>query len=112
MTWAERVGDLATNLALVLINFARIFTLLFRILTEKLDEFITSLGERSEAGLTRTTTPSGNTWIGLPATVLWGIAAVLLRALSIVTVFARQLFAAIDEFFRVLAEGQGPKTSQ
>lgn len=110
MTWAERVGDLATNVALVLINFARIFSLLLRILTERLDEFVTGLGERSEAGLTRTSTPGGNTWIGLPAAVLWGVAAVLLRALSIVTVFARQLFAAIDEFFRVLAEGQGPRT--
>lgn len=110
MTWAERVGDLATNVALVLINFARIFSLLLRILTEKLDEFVTGLGERSESGLMRTATPGGNTWIGLPAAVLWGVAAVLLRALSIVTVFARQLFAAIDEFFRVLAEGQNPRT--
>jgi hypothetical protein len=110
VTWAERVGDLATNMALVLINFARIFSLLLRILSEKLDEFVTGLGERSEAGLTRTATPGGNTWIGLPAAVLWGVAAVVLRALSIVTVFARQLFAAIDEFFRVLAEGQNPRT--
>lgn len=106
MTWAERVGDLATNLALVLINLARIITLAARILAQKLDELVTSLGERSEQGLARTDTPRG-TWVRLPAAVLWGVAAVVLRALSIVTVFLRQGTTAVDEFFRVLAEGEG-----
>ena len=106
MTWADRAGDLATNIALVFINLARIFTLAAKILTEKLDELVTSLGERSEQGLARTDTPGG-AWVRLPAAVLWGVAAVLLRALSIVTVFARQLTTALDEFFRVLAEGEG-----
>ncbi len=111
MTWADRVGDLAMNLALVVINLARIFTLLARILTQKLDEFVTGLGERSEAGLQRTEPPGAAQWVRLPASVLWGVAAVVLRALSIVTVFLRQLTAAIDEFFRVLAEGEGTSSS-
>ena len=109
MTWADRVGDLATNIALVLINLARIFTLAARILAGKLDELVTSLGERSEQGLTRTDAPGG-AWVRLPAAVLWGVAAVVLRALSIVTVFLRQLTTAVDEFFRVLAEGETTPT--
>ena len=105
MTWAERVGDLATNVALVFINLARIFTLLIRILSEKLDSFITGLGERSEVGLRSTDAP-GSTWLSLPAAVLWGVAAVALRFVSIATVFVRQLSVTVDEFFRVLAEGE------
>lgn len=105
MTWAERVGDLGTNIALVVINLARIFTLAAKILTEKVDDLVTSLGERSEQGLTRSDTPAG-TWVRLPAAVLWGIAAVVLRGISIATVFLRQVANAVDEFFRVLAEGE------
>lgn len=106
MTWAERVGDLAASIALVAINLARIFTLLARVLAQKLDDLVVVLGERSEGGLSRTEAP-GASWVRLPAAVLWGIAAIVLRALSIVTVFLRQLTATIDDFFRVLAEGDG-----
>ncbi len=105
MTWAERVGDLATNVALVGINLARIFTLAASILATKVDDLVTSLGERSENGLARTDTAAG-TWVHLPAAVLWGIAAIGLRLISIVTVFVRQLANAADDFFRTLAEGQ------
>jgi hypothetical protein len=108
MTWAERVGDLATNIALVVINLARVFTYLARVLAQKMDELVTSLGERSEQGLGRTRAPRPAVWVQLPSNVLWGVAAVLLRALSIVTVFVRQATSAIDEFFRVLAEGETP----
>ena len=104
MTWAERVGDLATNVALVGINLARIFTLAAKILATKVDELVTSLGERSESGLDRTSAATG-TWVSLPASVLWGIAAIALRLVSIVTVFVRQLTSATDDFFRTLAEG-------
>ena len=105
MTWAERVGDLATNVALVGINLARIFTLAASILATKVDDLVTSLGERSENGLARTDTAAG-TWVRLPAAkVLWGIAAIGLRLISIVTVFVRQLSNAADDFFRTLAEG-------
>ena len=104
MTWAERVGDLATNIALVVINLARIFTLAASILATKVDGLVTSLGERSESGLGRTDSASG-TWVQLPAAVLWGVAAIGLRLVSIVTVFLRQLTGAADDFFRTLAEG-------
>ena len=106
MTWAERVGDLATNIALVFINLLRVATLLTRILAAKLDTFVTGLGERSEQGLSRVET-SGTAWVRLPTNVLWGVAAVVLRLLSIVTVFLRQITATVDEFLRVLAEGEG-----
>jgi hypothetical protein len=102
MTWAERVGDLATNVALVIINFLRIFTLLLRIAAEWIDRFVTSLAERSEGGIGRTGS-AGSAWIALPASVAWGIAAVLLRAVSVVTVFARQITATLDGFLEALA---------
>ncbi len=104
MTWAERVGDLATNLALVLINAVRIVTYLLRILTERVDALVTGLGERSEQGLARTE-PRG--WVRIVTNAFLGIAAIVLRLLSIVTVLARQLATTVDEFFRVLAEGEG-----
>lgn len=107
MTWAERVGDVATNLALVAINLARIFTLLIRIATERVDAFITGLAERSESGIQPTET-RGNVWVRLPAAVSWGVAAVALRTLSVLTVFARQAAVTVDEFFRILAEGETP----
>jgi hypothetical protein len=105
MTWAERVGDLAANVALVFINLARIATLLVRIATERLDGLVTSLGERSEAGLRPTELPT-TVWTRLPSMVFWGVAAVVLRAISIVTVFLRQAATALDEFFRILSEGE------
>jgi len=101
MTWAERVGDLATNLALIVINLLRIFTLVFRIAAEKLDTFVTNLAERSEGGISRTGR-GGSGWISLPAAVAWGVAAVILRAASVVTVFLRQVTATVDEFLEAL----------
>lgn len=105
MTWAERVGDLATNVALVFINFFRIFSLVARIAAGRLDSFVTALAETSEGGIRRQETP-GTAWTRLPAAVLWGVASVFLRLLSIVTVFLRQLTFTLDEFLRVLAEGE------
>ena len=105
MTWAQRVGDLLTSAALVVIGLARLFTFLARVLAQKVDELLVALGERSEAGLSRTEA-SREAWLRLPAAVLWGVAAILLRALSVVTVFLRQLTATVDDFFRVLAEGE------
>lgn len=106
MTWAERVGDLATQLALVLINFGRIFTLILRVATDKIDAFVTNLAERGEGGITPTGS-LGRVWVSLPAAVAWGVAAIVLRTASIVTVFARQLAVTLDEFLRALAEEQG-----
>ncbi len=71
MTWAERVGDLATQIALVLINFGRIFTLILRVMTDKIDGFVTGLAERSEGGITPTGS-LGRVWVSLPAAVAWG----------------------------------------
>ena len=105
MTWAERFGDLAANVALVTINLARIFTLLALIAAEKLDNLITALAERGEERI-RPTEVSPRAWLHLPAAVLWGIASIILRVASIVTVFVRQAASTIDEFFRVLAEGE------
>ncbi|MBI2866049.1 MAG: hypothetical protein HYX99_01640 [Chloroflexi bacterium] len=108
MTWAERVGDLATNITLVVINLVRIFTMLFRIGAERVDGFVTGLAQRSELGIAPTEIPGG-AWVRLPASVFWGVSAILLRVISIFTVFVRQLTTTVDEFFRVLAEGEGAR---
>jgi hypothetical protein len=107
VTWAERFGDLATNVALVLINALRIVTLLVSIAADKLDDFITALAERSEGGIS----PASGTargWLSLPASVAWGIAAIALRATSVVTVFIRQAAATVDGFLEALSEGPEP----
>ncbi len=107
MTWSERVGDLATNIVLVLVNLVRIVTLAARLLARILDGLVTNLGEHSEQGLSRTGVASGAEWLQLPARVAWGVATILLRVLSVATVFLRQATEAVDEFFRILAEGEG-----
>ena len=104
MTWAERVGDLATTLALVLINFGRIFTLIFRVLTKQIDSLITNLAEKSESGISAATGASMGSWVRMPAAVAYGVAAIILRTVSIATVFARQMTETVDEFLRSLAE--------
>jgi hypothetical protein len=103
MTWAERVGDLATTFAIVLINFGRIFTLIFRVLTKQIDSLVTNLAEKSESGISPTGT-TAKSWVSLPAAVAYGVAAIVLRTVSIVTVFARQITETVDEFLRSLAE--------
>lgn len=103
MTWAERVGDLFTNVALVVINALRIVTVPVRVAAEKIDELVTSLAERSEAGISRSEVP-GRTWVGIVAQVAWGIAAIILRILSVATVFVRQVVTTVDEFLRALSE--------
>ncbi|MFQ5523802.1 MAG: hypothetical protein ACE5F5_09530 [Acidimicrobiia bacterium] len=104
MTWAERFGDLATNVALVLINALRIITLLVSIAADKVDGFVTSLAERSEGGISPAS-GAARGWLSLPASVAWGIAAIALRAISVVTVFLRQAAATIDGFLEALSEG-------
>ncbi|MFQ5516387.1 MAG: hypothetical protein ACE5E8_02335 [Acidimicrobiia bacterium] len=104
MTWAERVGDLATNVALVLVNAARIVTVPVRVLAEKLDQLVTNLAERSETGISRSSAP-GRSWVSIVAQVAWGVAAVALRILSVATVFVRQVATTLDDFLRTLAEG-------
>jgi hypothetical protein len=103
MTWAERVGDLARNTALTGINFVRLFTVVIRVLTERIDGLIVALAERGEEGI-KPTEASARSWLRLPTMVAWGVATIVLRAASIATVFTRQVATTSDEFLRHLAE--------
>ena len=105
MTWAERVGSLATQLTLVFLNALRIFTELLRLFFVTLDRFVMGLGEQSEAGLDRATA-SERTWVRLPGAVLLGIAFVVLQFLAIFTVLFRQLATKLNDFVVALAEGE------
>jgi hypothetical protein len=106
MTWAERFGDLATNVALVLINAVRIVTLPLKLAAIAVDGIVTTLSEKGEDGIKPTNKAGTTSWIGLPAAVLWGVAAITLRTLSIVTVLVRQLATTVDDYMRILAEGK------
>lgn len=106
MTWAERFGDLATNVALVAINAVRIVTLPVKLAAVAVDGIVTTLSEKGEDGIKPTTKAGTTSWIGLPAAVLWGVAAITLRTLSIVTVLVRQLATTVDDYMRILAEGK------
>ena len=105
MTWAERVGDLATRLALVILTAIRIVTELLRLLFVTLESFIMDLGERTETGLQRTETADRG-WVRLPGSVLLGIAFLLLQFLAIFAVFFRQAATKMDDFVLGLAEGE------
>lgn len=105
MTWAERVGDLATRLMLVVLLTLRIVTELIRLIFVTLDSFVMDLGGRSEGGLRRMEA-SERAWVRLPGSVLLGIAFVLLQLLAIFTVFFRQLATKLNDFVVGLAEGE------
>jgi hypothetical protein len=105
MTWAERVGDLATRTTLVLLTSIRIFTELARLVFVTVDRFVMDLGERTEAGL-RQTEISDRAWLRLPGVVLLGIAFIMLAFLAIFTVFLRQLATRLNDFVVGLAEGE------
>lgn len=104
MTWAERVGDLATRLALVVLTAIRIVTELIRLVFVTLDRFVTDLGESSEGGL-RNLDTSDHAWVKLPGIVLIGIAFVILQFLAIITVLFRQAATKLNDFVVGLAEG-------
>ncbi len=105
MTWAERVGDLATRLALVILTAMRIVTELLRLLFVTVERFIMDLGERTETGLQRTET-ADRAWVRLPGSVLLGIAFLLLQFLAIFAVFFRQASTKLNDFVLGLAEGE------
>ena len=105
MTWAQRVGDLATNLMLVLISAIRIVTEIVRFAFVIVDSFVTDLGERAETGL-QATAAAERAWIRLPGQVLLGIAMAILQFLAIFTVLLRQAATKVNDFFRGLAEGE------
>ena len=105
MTWAERVGDLATRLALVILTAIRIVTEILRLLFVTVERFIMDLGERTEAGLQRTETVD-RTWVRLPGAVLLGIAFLVLQFLAIFAVFFRQASTKLNDFIVGLGEGE------
>ena len=105
MTWAERVGDLATRLALVILTAMWIVTELLRLLFVTVERFVVDLGERTETGLQRTETAE-RAWVRLPGSVLLGIAFVLLQLLAIFAVFFRQASTKLNDFIVGLAEGE------
>ena len=105
MTWAERVGDLATRLALVILTAMRIVTELLRLLFVTVERFIMDLGERTETGLQRTETAE-RAWVRLPGSVLLGIAFLLLEFLAIFAVFFRQAATKLNDFILGLTEGE------
>jgi len=105
MTWAERVGDLATRLALVILTAIRIVTELLRLFFVTVERFIMDLGERTETGLQRTETAE-RAWVRLPGSVLFGIFFLLLQFLAIFAVFFRQAATKLNDFILELAEGE------
>jgi len=105
MTWAERVGDLATRLALVILTAIRIVTELLRLLFVTVESFIVDLGERTEAGLQRTEAVD-RAWVRLPGSVLLGIAFLVLQFLAIFAVFFRQAATKLNDFVLGLTEGE------
>jgi len=105
MTWAERVGDLATRLTLVVVTTIRIVTEILRLLFVTLDSLVTDLGQRSQEGLSRAET-SERAWVRLPGLVLLGVAYAILALLAIGTVLLRQAFTKLNDFVAGLAEGE------
>ena len=105
MTWAERVGDLATNVTLVILATIRIVTVIVRFFFVIIDSLVTDLGRRTEEGLGRTGV-AAQAWVRLPGQVLLGVALAILQLLAIFTVLLRQAATKLDDFFRGLAEGE------
>lgn len=105
MTWAERVGDLATRITMVILLALRIVTELLRLIFVTIDKFVSDLGKRSEFGLDRMET-SGRGWVRLPGAVLLGVAYVILEFCAIFTVFFRQAATLLNDFVIGLAEGE------
>lgn len=105
MTWAERVGDLATRITLVLLLAIRVVTELLRMFFVMIDRFVQDLGQRSESGLERTDSAERG-WVRLPGAVLLGIAYVILEFLAIFTVLFRQAATMLNSFVVGLAEGE------
>ena len=105
MTWAERVGDVATRLALVILMALRIITELLRLLFVTLERFVVDLGERTEEGLRRTEVAE-RAWVRLPGSVLLGIAFAILQILAVFMVLFRQATTKVNDFIVGLAEGE------
>lgn len=105
MTWAERVGDVATRLTLVILTAVQIITELLRLLFMTLDRFVIDLGELSEGGLGRMQA-SERAWVRLPGSVVLGLIFAVLQILAIFTVLFRQAATKLHDFIVGLAEGE------
>ena len=105
MTWAERVGDLATRLTLVIITAVRIVTELLRFFFVHLERFVMGLAERTEAGLQGTET-ADRAWVRLPGSVLLGAILFVLGFLAIFAILFRQASTTLNDFVVGLAEGE------
>ncbi len=105
MTWAERVGDVATRLALVILTALQIITELLRLLFVTLERFIVDLGERTEEGLSRTEAAQ-RAWVRLPGSILLGFSFAILQFLAIFMVLFRQAATKVNDFIVGLAEGE------
>jgi len=105
MTWAERVGDLGTRLALVILTAVQIVTVFLRFFFVLLDRFIVRLGEFAETGL-QGAVAAERAWVRLPGSVFLGIIFLVLQFLAIFTVLFRQASTTLNDFIVGLAEGE------
>ena len=101
MTWAERFGDVATRLMLVVVLLLRLVTQLIRFLFEALDNLVTRLSEMAEQNV-RGADVQGMPWVVIVKQVILNIIYAVLQLLAIVTVLLRQLATTLDEFIAAL----------
>ena len=101
MTWAERFGDVATRLMLVVVLLLRLVTQLIRFLFEALDNLVTRLSEMAEQNV-RGADVQGMPWVVIVKQVILNIVYAVLQLLAIVTVLLRQLATTLDEFVAAL----------
>ncbi len=101
MTWAERFGDVATRLMLVVVLLLRLVTQLIRFLFEALDNLVTRLSEMAEQNV-RGADVQGMPWVVIVKQVILNIIYAVLQLLAIVTVLLRQLATTLDEFVAAL----------
>jgi Fe2+ transport system protein B len=101
MTWAERFGDVATRLMLVVVLLLRLVTQLIRFLFEALDNLVSRLSEMAEQNV-RGADVQGMPWVVIVKQVILNIVYAVLQLLAIVTVLLRQLATTLDEFVAAL----------
>ena len=101
MTWAERFGDVATRLMLVVVLLLRLVTQLIRFLFEALDSLVTRLSDLAEENV-RGADVQGMPWVVIVKQIVLNVIYAVLQLLAIVTVLLRQLATTLDEFVAAL----------
>jgi hypothetical protein len=101
MTWAERFGDVATRLMLVVVLLLRLVTQLIRFLFEALDNLVSRLSELAETNV-QGADVQGMPWVTIVKQVVLNVVYAVLQLLAIVTVLLRQLATTLDEFVAAL----------